>query len=1063
MKISNKQSLKKIIIVLLIILLFQFVAANPVHAVVEDALLEPITVLFANLGDGIMEIMQKTFLDVETSGAWIEEENNLWIKILIIAAAILAAVVAIIATVYSGGAALTIVGTILGAFVKIGVTATVVYFAVDTLRFGEEGFYLPEYYLTPETIFRNEVLAFDVNFFNPKKEEKVETIPEWVTIDLGELGGNYTEETLSFMFSLFPTDENGYNERVVVGYNDLGHELYGLKIRAYILGQNDYDNFKANYGFEDNPARTTKIEDKYIFMPGTYQDSNVAMPDQVSISQEPEKMYKYEWEHEGIKYEVYYGYLNDDWDFGEDYYLYGLRYYHGAETYVVTDESLAYTLQPTIAAWYVTLRNIALVALLSILVYIGIRITLSSVSSDKAKYKQMLIDWTVAICLVFLMHYIMSFSVTINEYIVKAISSITVSNISEDLVLKSGGKDLEKIYNDTTEAGGTIRDEQIVATGTQAGVQLFVIEDKDAVSRAYDTLVGDNGDDENSGDNSSFKNRFTNGKDGVLYWPANDFMTQARLLGQNVGENEAQEAVIRAGYNIIYVVLVIYTIIFCFTYLKRVIYIAFLTIIAPLVAITYPIDKLNDGQAQAFNLWLKEYIFNLLIQPMHLILYTILVGSAMKFAATNIFYVVVALGFLVPAENLLRRFFGFEKSQTAGSFGGVAGAALMMSGLNNLLKGPKGSSKGALPGGNGKGGDKEDDEGAAPPWRDKEFDPTNSLIDGEKEKEGEFKNNLTGKDKAKFDLAKAGRDEALEGLKGAKTRKDKKDYKALIDSYNKDLDPYRNPNWKSGTGTGEKGKRSSGGSKGRRKSPIRGVRRAGRHYFKGLGNKMIAKHRASGGLVRRGARLAGGLALGTVAAAGAGFAGIATGSPSKAAQYMATAAGAGYSVGRGAVDNLADNISDLKIEGTGEEYKKGYYADEYKEHEQKKYKKEFMKEDENIRKIEDKLKVERAEAERIMRDYMGDYLDKEIYEIDDLVATYKMEKELGMSREQAMATAQYATQVMNGEDTRYMTAKRKDEYKNTFIPKFTEHGSKNAKEDVDRLFTNLDKFYGFKK
>ncbi len=66
---------------------------------------------------------------------------------------------------------------------------------------------------------------------------------------------------------------------------------------------------------------------------------------------------------------------------------------------------------------------------------------------------------------------------------------------------------------------------------------------------------------------------------------------------------------------------------------------AFLTIIAPLVAITYPIDKINDGKAQAFDMWLKEYIFNLLIQPLHLLLYIILINSAMTFASKNIFYV----------------------------------------------------------------------------------------------------------------------------------------------------------------------------------------------------------------------------------------------------------------------------------------------------------------------------------------------------------------------------------------------------------------------------------------
>lgn len=72
-------------------------------------------------------------------------------------------------------------------------------------------------------------------------------------------------------------------------------------------------------------------------------------------------------------------------------------------------KSPANELKTYIAGWYKTLRNLALVILLSILVYVGIRIMLSSVASDKAKYKQMLGDWVVAVCLLFLMHYIMSF------------------------------------------------------------------------------------------------------------------------------------------------------------------------------------------------------------------------------------------------------------------------------------------------------------------------------------------------------------------------------------------------------------------------------------------------------------------------------------------------------------------------------------------------------------------------------------------------------------------------------------------------------------------------------
>ncbi len=117
--------------------------------------------------------------------------------------------------------------------------------------------------------------------------------------------------------------------------------------------------------------------------------------------------------------------------------------------------------------------------------------------------------------------------------------------------------------------------------------------------------------------------------------------------------------------------------------------------IAPLVALTYPIDKINDGQAQAFNMWLKEYIFNLLLQPLHLLIYTILLGSAMELATQYMIYPLVVLGFMLPAEKILRRFFGFEKSSTASSIaGGALGGAAVMSAINKLSGGAKRAVKG---------------------------------------------------------------------------------------------------------------------------------------------------------------------------------------------------------------------------------------------------------------------------------------------------------------------------------------------------------------------------------
>ncbi len=48
------------------------------------------------------------------------------------------------------------------------------------------------------------------------------------------------------------------------------------------------------------------------------------------------------------------------------------------------------------------------------------------------------------------------------------------------------------------------------------------------------------------------------------------------------------------GFIILYIILIVFTTMFAIRYVKRVIYVAFLTLMAPLVALTYPIDKVKD-------------------------------------------------------------------------------------------------------------------------------------------------------------------------------------------------------------------------------------------------------------------------------------------------------------------------------------------------------------------------------------------------------------------------------------------------------------------------------------
>jgi len=284
--------------------------------------------------------------------------------------------------------------------------------------------------------------------------------------------------------------------------------------------------------------------------------------------------------------------------------------------------SSAAKLQSTISTWYVALRNLTVVGLLSVLVYVGIRIIISSTASDKAKYKQMLVDWLVALCLVFFLHYIMSFTLTLVESVSQAIAG--------------NGEDTYTIYVEGQNGGFSTN------------------------------LLG-----------------------------AARFKTQYNDFGSKM------------AYLIMYMALVIYTCTFTFFYLKRLLMMAFLTIIAPIVALTYPIDKMNDGKAQAFDSWLKEYVFNALIQPFHLIIYTVFVGSAMDLASNNIIYMIAALAFILPAEKILRKFFGFEKAG-AGTLGALAGGFTAGSLLNKLGKG-KGGGSGKTPGG------KPTPEGDKPP------------------------------------------------------------------------------------------------------------------------------------------------------------------------------------------------------------------------------------------------------------------------------------------------------------------------------------------------------------
>lgn len=287
----------------------------------------------------------------------------------------------------------------------------------------------------------------------------------------------------------------------------------------------------------------------------------------------------------------------------------------------MNEKSVSYQISNTVAKWYNAIRNLSVIGLLSVLVYSGIRILISSSVDDRAKYKQRIFDWLVAMCLIFFIHYIMLFTITMVDVLNGAIGGAT-SSIPVRIV---DGSSTEAEFN--TNLMGLVR----------------------------------------------------------LQVQYNDFTSQVTFL-------------------IFYIGLLVYTVKFTWVYMKRLITLMFLTIIAPLVAMTYPIDKMNDGKAQAFNAWLKEYIFTALIQPFHLIIYSVLVGSAIEIVKVNPIYAIMVIAFMGPAEKLLRKFFGFDKASTPGALS-QAGNMLGGAAAWNMIKKGAGMIAGKkAPGGGGNGG-----------------------------------------------------------------------------------------------------------------------------------------------------------------------------------------------------------------------------------------------------------------------------------------------------------------------------------------------------------------------
>lgn len=319
-------------------------------------------------------------------------------------------------------------------------------------------------------------------------------------------------------------------------------------------------------------------------------------------------------------------------------------------------------LRETVAGWYYALRNLAIVALLSILVYVGIRMIISTVSQDKAKYKLMFKDWLVALCLLIAMHYIMITILDISSKLVEAIGTSGSGASQTEILMKKTGSitSASSSYTVTTADGKTYGDVRSV----------YINEDE------------------------------SGNIEGIEYYTVGDAFAFMLLL----------------------LAIIIYTVLFAGKYLIREFTLIFLVLLGPISCITYPIDKISDGKAQAFNRWFTEFLYNVIIQPFHLLIYIVLIGTATQLADDNILYSIICFAVMLPAEKFIKEMFGF-KDKLGSPLGALATGAAASQLFNKLRAGSSSSGKG---GNSGDGGENNSTPNNLPPKTKKDGD----LVDG---------------------------------------------------------------------------------------------------------------------------------------------------------------------------------------------------------------------------------------------------------------------------------------------------------------------------------------------
>lgn len=280
-------------------------------------------------------------------------------------------------------------------------------------------------------------------------------------------------------------------------------------------------------------------------------------------------------------------------------------------------------LHETINQWYRFFRSIAIIGYMIILVYMGIRIMLSSTGKGVAQYKSLFMYWVMGVIILFFYPYVMKYAIELNVAFVKMVKS------SRDVII----------------GGVSIKSSAVRSIGADDADNAMELETFD------DPPFDDSG---------------------------TDYMTRI---------SKSASTYKRISLSIAYLILTWQLITLIIHYYKRLMIVGFLIVIFPLVALSFAIDRIADGKSQAFSKWNKEFILNVFIQSFHAIVYIFVCGTVYAAYTKSYDYILVIVGstFLFTGEEIIKKIFSQAPSESMKSLAATAGsayaAAMMVKGV----------------------------------------------------------------------------------------------------------------------------------------------------------------------------------------------------------------------------------------------------------------------------------------------------------------------------------------------------------------------------------------------